>query len=217
MKNKKTTIFLISFFMLLGIGFIGFVFPKITANEKKKPVLPIIGDDQNHHVSPFSFVNQDGKTITDADVKGKIYVVEYFYATCKGICPKMNENLAKVYAAFKGNHNVMILSHTVDPLKDSVKALKAYSMRFDADANQWFFLTGDKKQLYDMARYSYLINAEDTANGVTITDDFIHDKHYTLVDGHGRVRGFYDGLIMSDVNKLIADINLLLGEARNEQ
>lgn len=198
--------------MILGIAFIAYVFPKITASEKQKPVLPIIGNDQNHHVSPFSFTNQDGKIITDNDVKGKICVVEYFYATCKGICPKMNENLAKVYAAFKGNKNVMILSHTVDPLKDSVSALKAYSLRFDADPNQWLFLTGDKKQLYDMARYSYLINAEDTANGVTITDDFIHDKHYTLVDGYGRIRGFYDGTEINEVNKLIGDINLLLKE-----
>jgi len=197
---------------VLTACFIAYVFPKITANEAQKPVLPIIGNDQNHHVSAFSFINQDGRKVTDADVKGKVYVVEYFYATCKGICPRMNENLAKVYAAFKGNKNVMILSHTVDPVKDTVGALKAYSLRFDADGKQWMFLTGDKKKLYDMARYSYLINAEDTANGVTITDDFIHDKHYVLVDGLGRVRGFYDGTSMDDVNKLIADINLLQKE-----
>ncbi len=212
MKMNKTSIFLIVFFMALATAFIGYVFPKIKDNEKNKPVLPIIGNDQNHHISPFSFTNQDGKTITDNDVKGKICVVEYFYATCKGICPKMNENLAKVYAAFRGNKRVMILSHTVDPTKDSVKALKNYSLRFDADPDQWVFLTGDKKQLYDMARYSYLINAADTANGVTITDDFIHDKHYTLVDGYGRVRGFYDGLEKADIDKLIGDIKLLLNE-----
>ncbi len=216
MKINKTALFLVTFFITLTIAFIAYVFPKITASEKQKPVLPIIGNDQNHHVSAFSFINQDGKTITSDDVKGKICVVEYFYATCKGICPKMNENLASVYTAFKGNKNVMILSHTVDPLKDTVGALKAYSMRFGADANQWMFLTGDKKQLYDMARYSYLINAEDTANGVTITDDFIHDKHYTLVDGFGRVRGFYDGTNMDEVNKLIADIRLLMTETNTQ-
>jgi len=212
MKKNRTAIFLVAFFMLLGVAFIAYVFPKIQESEKQKPVLPIIGNDQNHHVSAFSFVNQDGKTITDADVKGKIYVAEYFYATCKGICPKMNENLAKVYQAYKGNKNVLFLSHTVDPLKDSVPALKAYSLRFDANPDQWLFLTGDKKKLYDMARYSYLINAEDTANGVTITDDFIHDKHYALVDGYGRIRGFYDGTNMPDVDKLIKDIGLLLRE-----
>ncbi len=215
MKNKKTAIFLISFFMILGIAFIGYIFPKIKEQEDKKPKLQIIGNDQNHHVSPFSFTNQDGKIITEKDVKGKIYVVEYFYATCKGICPKMNENLAKVYTAFRGNKNIMILSHTVDPVKDTVAALKAYSLRFDADGDQWMFLTGDKKQLYDMARYSYLINAEDTSNGVTITDDFIHDKHYALVDGYGRIRGMYNGLDDAEVAKLITDIRELLKEDKN--
>ena len=210
MKSKKVTIFLISFFILLGIAFLGYYYK--VSHENKVSTLPIIGDDNNHHVGDFSFVNQEGKTITNADVKGKICVVEYFFATCKGICPKMNENMEKVYKAFLGNKRVMILSHTVDPLKDTVQALKAYSLRFDANADQWMFLTGDKKMLYDMARYSYLINAEDTANGVTIKDDFIHDKHYALVDGYGRVRGFYDGLDQISINKLIDDINVLLKE-----
>lgn len=199
--------------MLLGIAFLGYYY-KVN-HEQKVSALPIIGTDNNHHISPFSFVNQDGKTITNEDVKGKICVVEYFFATCKGICPKMNENMSKVYKAFLGNNKVLILSHTVDPVKDTVQALKAYSLRFDANADQWMFLTGDKKALYDMARYSYLINAEDTANGVTIKDDFIHDKHYTLVDGLGRVRGFYDGLELTEINKLIADINTLLKESSN--
>jgi protein SCO1/2 len=214
MKNKKITIFLIAFFMLLGIGFMAYVFPMIRENQKKQPQLPIVGNDQNHHISPFSFVNQDGKVITNDDVKGKICVVEYFFATCKGMCPKMNENMEKVYKAFRGNPNVLILSHTVDPIKDTVQALKAYSLRFDADPNQWMFLTGDKKKLYDMARYSYLISADDDTAGVTVDKDFIHDKHYTLVDGYGRVRGFYDGLSPGDISKLIGDINILLKESQ---
>ena len=183
MRGKKTTIFLTSFFMILGIAFLGFIYPKIKENQDKQPVLPIIGNDHNHHISPFSFTNQDGKTITNDDVKGKMCVVEYFFATCKGMCPKMNENMEKVYKAFLGNKNVLILSHTVDPYKDTVQALKSYSLRFDADPTQWMFLTGDKKQLYDMARYSYLISAEDDTAGVSIDKDFIHDKHYALVDG----------------------------------
>lgn len=201
--------------MLLGVAFIGYIFPKIRENQQKQPSLPIIGNDQNHHVSPFSFVNQDGKAITNEDVKGKICVVEYFFATCKGMCPRMNENMEKVYKAFIGNKDVLILSHTVDPTKDTVKALKAYSLRFDADPNQWMFLTGDKKQLYDMARYSYLISADDDTAGVSIDKDFIHDKHYALVDGYGRVRGFYDGLSPADISKLITDINTLLKEKSN--
>lgn len=196
--------------MVLGIAFIWY--SNKTIKERKKLDLPVIGNDQNHHVAPFSFVNQDGKTITNEDMKGKICVVEYFFATCKGMCPKMNENMVKVYKAFRGNKNVMILSHTVDPIKDTVQALKAYSLRFDADANQWMFLTGDKKKLYDMARYSYLISAEDDTAGISIDKDFIHDKHYALVDGYGRIRGFYDGLDQVNIDKLISDIKTLMEE-----
>ena len=210
MKNRKVTIFLTAFFMLLAIVFIWYSNKMIT--EQKKLALPVIGNDQNHHIAPFTFVNQDGKTITNEDVKGKVCVVEYFFATCKGMCPRMNENMEQVYKAFKGNKNVLILSHTVDPIKDTVQALKSYSLRFDADGGQWIFLTGDKKKLYDMARYSYLISAEDDTAGVSIDKDFIHDKHYALVDGFGRVRGFYDGLDPASIKKLIGDINLLLNE-----
>ncbi len=207
MNQKKTTVVLVSFFIVLGIAFLGY-FYKVT-HEQKKSTLRVLGNP-GHHVEDFSFTNQDGKVITNADVKGKIYVVSYFFATCKGICPKMNEHLTNVAKAFRGNKNVMILSHTVDPKKDSVAALKEYSMRFEADPSQWMFLTGDKKKLYDMARYSYLISAQDDTTGVTIDKDFIHDNHYVLVDKDGQVRGFYDGLRMDEVNKLITDINGLL-------
>jgi protein SCO1 len=207
MKQSKTSLILLVFFMLLGIAFLGYYYK--VSHEQKKQSLPIIGNDQNHHVSDFSFVNQDGKTITNNDVKGKIYVVEYFFTTCLGICPKMNENMKQVFAAYKGDNKVMILSHTVDPMKDTPQALKAYAQRFGADGTQWVFLTGDKKKLYDMARYSYLISAEDDTAGVSIDKDFIHDNHYVLVDGFGRVRGFYDGLDQAAIKKLITDIKAL--------
>ena len=210
MNSKKTGLFLVSFFIVLGVIFLAYYY-KVNLVTKKAN-LPIIGNDQNHHVQPFAFTNQEGRTITEKDISGKICVVSYFFATCKSICPKMNENMSQVYKAFRGNKNVLILCHTVDPKKDTVKALKAYSLRFDADPSQWMFLTGDKKKLYDMARYSYLINAEDTAGGVTIEDDFIHDQHYVLVDRLGRIRGFYDGLEQEQITKIIADINALLKE-----
>lgn len=216
MKSNKTGLFLLCFFIVLGVSFLAYYY-KVSNESKKQSALPIIGNDQNHHISEFSFLNQDGKTITNQDIKDKIVVVEYFFATCKGICPKMNENLSKVYTAFKGNKDVMFLSHTVDPKKDTVQALKAYSMRFDADPNQWMFLTGDKKQLYDMARYSYLISADDDTAGISIDQDFIHDKHYVLVDNLGRVRGFYDGLQDADIKKLKGDIKTLLEEKKSGQ
>ncbi len=174
--------------------------------------MPVYGPNETHRVDPFSFTNQDGKTITNEDVKGKVYIVSFFYATCPNICPKMNENMTQVYKAIRGNKNVLILSHTVNPKRDTFQALKAYSLKYDADANQWMFLTGDKKKLYDMARYSYLISAKDDTSGVSIDQDFIHDQHFVLVDGNGQIRGLYDGLNQADITKLIADISRLLKE-----
>lgn len=202
--------YLTAFFIVLSAVFVGYCYRVV--REQKKNQLPVIGAEQAHHVAEFSFMDQDGHVVTNADVKGKICVVEYFFTTCKGICPKMNEHMALVYQAFKGNDKVIILSHTVDPKTDTVQAMKAYSMRFDADGRYWKFLSGDKKRLYDMARYSYLISAQDDTAGVGIDADFIHDKQYSLVDGFGRVRGFYDGLDRKSVDKLIQDIRVLLKE-----
>ena len=211
--NNKTTIFLVSFFILFGVAFLGYYY-KVNNEQPKRSQLPILGNVPDHRVAPFSFTNQEGKTITNEDVKDKVVVVEYFFTTCKGICPKMNQNLARVYAKVKGNKDVMILSHTVDPVKDTVGAMKAYADRFEADPNQWMFLTGDKKALYDMARYSYLISATDDTAGMSIDKDFIHDNHYVLVDNYGRIRGMYDGLEDNKVDTLVSHIKLLLEEKK---
>lgn len=182
-------------------------FYNATRTAPKK--LPVIGFP-GHKVTTFAFTNQEGQTVTQDDVKGKVYVVEYFFTTCKGICPKMNENMAKVYQAFRGNDDVKILSHTVDPKKDTVAAMKEYSLRFDADPKQWSFLTGDKKELYDMARYSYLVTAADDTATQDIESDFIHTDRFVLVDREGQVRGQYEGTQIGSVNQLIGDIKELL-------
>jgi protein SCO1/2 len=187
---------------------------KKTLKEQTAARLPVIGAEQAHSIAPFSFTDQDGNNVTNAFVKGKICIVSYFFATCKGICPTMNKHLLMVYKTYKGNNTVKILTHTVDPVHDTVQALKAYSRRYEVDANQWKFLTGDKKKLYDMARYSYLISASDDTTGQSIDDDFIHDQQFTLVDKRGRIRGLYDGLDSADVQKLIADIRQLLEEEK---
>jgi len=199
--------------MVLGIVFIAYSY-KVT--HAHKAPLAVLGNP-GHRVGPFSFTNQEGKTITNEDVKGKIYVAEYFFATCRGICPKMNENMVKVFQAFRGSKDVLILSHTVDPRKDSVAALKTYSLKYDADPHQWLFLTGDKKELYDMARYSYLVTAADDTAVVDIKSDFIHTQYWVLVDDGGRLRGkFYDGTNPGDVNQLIGDIKQLLEEKETD-
>ena len=216
MQNKKTGVVLIAFFILLCLGFFVVVIPMIQNNEAKKPALPILGTNMNHHVQPFSFVNQEGKIITEKDIAGKVCVVEYFFASCKGMCPKMNSNMQKVYQKYSSSNRVLILSHTVDPEKDSASALHDYASRYNADPNHWMFLTGDKRKLYEMARYSYLINAEQDTAGVSIDKDFIHDSHFVLVDGLGRLRGFYDGMDAGSVGKLIADIQILLDEKQKQ-
>lgn len=208
MSNKKTVIILVTFFILLSAVFMTYYFRE---NQKKVKALPVIGNP-GHKVTEFAFTDQDGKTVTNEDVKGKIHVVEYFFTTCKGICPKMNENMSKVYRAFQGNKDVMILSHTVDPKKDTVAAMKAYSLRFEADPVQWKFLTGDKKELYDMARYSYLVTAADDTGTVDIESDFIHTDRFVLVDKGGRVRGQYEGTNAGSVGQLIADMKELMKE-----
>lgn len=213
MNNNKTVAILVSFFILLGIAFLAYYY-KTSKEQENVSALPIIGNDQNHRVGNFSFINQEGKVITQDDIKNKIVVAEYFFTTCTGICPKMNENLAKVYNKFKGNPNVVFLSHTVDPVKDTAPAMKAYAAHFDAQPEQWMFLTGDKKELYEMARYSYLISADDDTAGISVDQDFIHDKHYVLVDNYGRIRGMYDGLDDAAIVKLIDDIKTLLEEKK---
>jgi protein SCO1/2 len=208
MKKNKMTIILLSFFFLLAAVFMAYYY-NVSREQPKR--LPLIGE-QGHKVGPFSFTSQEGKQVTNEDVQGKVYVVEYFFTTCKGICPKMNENMSLVYKAFRGNDKVMILSHTVDPYKDTVAAMKAYSLRFDADPKQWLFLTGDKKKLYDMARYSYLVTAADDTAVADIESDFIHTDRFILVDGHGSIRGQYEGTNKGSINQLIGDIKELLRE-----
>ena len=160
-------------------------------------------------VQPFSFTNQDGKTVTQQDVTGKVYLVEYFFTTCKGICPLMNRNLMKVYDRFKDRKDFLILSHTCQPEVDSVPRLKAFAESLGVNTAQWMFLTGRKDSLYYMARNSYTI--DDPANNLkNIEDDFLHTQFWALVDREGRVKKVYDALEEGEVNALMKQINRML-------
>ena len=208
MFKNKTATFLLVFFMLLGMGFLGYYYKVMREHPKK---LSTYGNP-GHTVKPFSFINQDGKVITDKDFTNKIYVVEYFFTTCEGICPKMNENMAKVYQAFRGQNDVAILSHTVDPETDTVEQLKRYSMKFDADPNQWVFVTGNKDSLYKMAIKSYIVPVTEDTTNTDVLPDFIHTEKFILVDKEKHIRGIYDGTNEGDVKKLIVDISTLQSE-----
>jgi protein SCO1/2 len=173
--------------------------------------LAVNGKDTIYHsIKPFSFINQDGKTITDKDYEGKIYVADYFFASCQTICPKMATELQRVQDKFAYTKGlVQILSHTVNPENDSVPVLKAYSNMVHADNSIWNFVTGDKKQLYEMARESYLVNAMEGDGG---PDDFIHSEFFILVDKEKHIRGIYDGTNIKAVNELLDDIKVLIAE-----
>ena len=161
---------------------------------------------RDHKIADFSFVNQNGKTITQKDYEGKIYVADFFFTTCGSICPKMTSNMVTVQNAIRNNPKVMLLSHTVLPEIDSVPVLKKYALEKGVDDQKWNLVTGDKKKIYEMARQSYLAvklgKPEERY-------DMVHTENFVLVDSQRRVRGFYDGTNPEEVKKLISDIQWL--------
>ncbi len=190
--------------MLLGIAFLSYYYYTFKQHPKH---LTVYGNP-GHVVRQFSFINQEGQTITEQNLKDKIYVVEYFFTTCEGICPKMNDNMVAVYQTFRNDNDFMILSHTVDPEVDTVAQLKRYAQKYDADPTRWMFLTGNKDSLYKMAVDDYLIPiADSTVEKINPT--FIHTQKFVLIDKEKKVRGFYDGTDAASVKKLIQDINEL--------
>lgn len=162
-----------------------------------------------HTIADFSFTNQNGKTITQKEYEGKIYVADFFFTTCGSICPKMTTNLAEIQKAILNNPKVMLLSHTVFPETDSVSVLKKYAIKNGVIDSKWNLVTGDKKQIYTMARKSYLAVKLGKPNELY---DMVHTENFVLVDSKRRVRGFYDGTNNEDIQRLIADINFLCSE-----
>lgn len=160
-----------------------------------------------HTIADFSFTNQNGKTVTQKDYEGKIYIADFFFTTCQSICPIMTTNMMDVQKAFSKNPKVMILSHTVTPEIDSVPVLKKYALEKGVDDSKWNMVTGDKKDIYYIARKSYL--AVKTGKPEEMYD-MVHTENFVLVDAKRRVRGFYDGTKKEDVQRLIEDINWLL-------
>jgi len=185
--------------------------------EKQKPLLlPVMGekklvgnDTVYHQISAFKLVNQYGDSISEKNTKGKIYVANFFFATCQSICPEMSSHLKEVQAAFAKDDSVLILSHSVNPLHDTVEVLAAYAAVYGASKNKWHLLTGPKTQIYELAKTSYLVNAiEDDGS----PEGFLHSELFLLIDTKGRIRGTYDGTHAPDVQKLILDISLLKRE-----
>lgn len=168
-----------------------------------------------HRIGDFSFQNQYNETVSLADVKGKVFVVEYFFTTCGTICPRMTQQMMRVQEKFKGVEDVKILSFTVNPEIDTVEVMKEYADGHGAVKDQWHFLTGEKEKLYDLARRSFFVlKPAEAQNLGDAGSDFIHTNNFVLVDQELRIRNYYDGTSMTEVSELMEDIQLLLDEEK---
>ncbi len=163
----------------------------------------------SHTIADFSFTNQNGKTITQKDYEGKVYVADFFFTTCGSICPIMTTNMVDIQKTFLNNPQVMLLSHSVLPDIDDIAALKAYAKKNGVVESKWNLVTGDKKEIYCMARKSYLAVKLGKPGELY---DMVHTENFVLVDTKRRVRGFYDGTKKEEIQRLIEDINWLCNE-----
>lgn len=177
--------------------------------ERKIQALPVYGKTSNHHIDDFTFTNEDGQSISKDNWKGKVIVTNFFFTHCPVICPKMTANLKRVSNEFKNDAWFHITSFTVDPARDSVATLKAYANRFLLNTNNWDLLTGNKAELYKLARNSFMIVATDGDGG---PEDFIHSDKLVLIDDQEKIRGYYDGTSEKEVNQLVTDIKKLKHE-----
>nr|WP_294793171.1 SCO family protein [uncultured Mucilaginibacter sp.] len=169
------------------------------------------GYDKIHTIPPFSFTNQLGEKVSNKTTAGKIYVANFFFASCKNICPAMMTNLKKVQKTFKNNAGVLILSHSVTPLKDSVAALRKYADERNIDNKNWLLLTGDRDATYILARQAYF--ADEAGGYGKKPDEFLHTENVVLLDTKGRIRGVYNASLAVEIDMLIEDIKLLQTEA----
>lgn len=215
-KNKKYFIFLGSLLML--------IFLAIFVLTKPRKTLPIYNPRDvnaelvdstvqhlgyNHKIADFAFTNQNGKIISQKDYEGKIYVADFFFTTCPTICPKMTDNMVWLQNEIKNNEKVKLLSFSVTPDIDSVPVLKKYAEEKGVLDSKWNLLTGDKKDIYYLARKSFLVVKTGSPEEMY---DMVHTENFVLVDQKNRIRGFYDGTNLEEVKQLLEDINFLCQE-----
>ena len=216
---KKYRLYLVVFFLFSTITLTLFYFAL-----KPKKTLPVMNpSDVNpelvdstmqylskyHTIADFSFTNQNGLTITQKNYEGKIYVADFFFTTCQTICPIMTNNMLDIQKAIIDNPKVMLLSYSVLPEQDNVAALKKYAIEKGVNDSKWNLVTGNKKEIYKIARKSYL--AVKTSNTSQMYD-MVHTENLILIDTKKRIRGFYDGTKKEDIKKLIDDIAFLSKE-----
>lgn len=205
LKQAIQSLYISSIGIVLTISFAG-------CSGPDKP-MPIFGersfngtDTIYHTISPFAFYNQDSVLIQNDDVTGKVYVADFFFTSCRTICPKMKTQMKRVYEATEGIEDFLILSHTIDPEYDNVKRLKVFTEKLEVDDKRWHFLTGNRDSIFNLAQTSYFATAMEDKNE---PDGYIHSGAFLLIDRKGRIRGKYDGTLKEDTDRLIADIKRL--------
>ncbi|WP_367915383.1 SCO family protein [Leadbetterella sp. DM7] len=200
---KKAALFIFGIFLLA-----------CSTQQKELPYLgpheiSDTGDTVYHRIPDFSFVNQDGDTVTQEDVAGKIYVADFFFSTCPTICPIMKGQMLRIFEKYKDNDSLMILSHSINPRYDTPEVLKQYKEKLGVNSPRWQFLTGTQTDVYKLAQNSYLTSALEDS---TAADEggFVHSGAFVLIDKDRHIRAIYDGTKEKEVDKLMADIDRLL-------
>ena len=158
-----------------------------------------------HRINPFSKINQNGETVTEMDYSDKIYVADFFFTTCTHICPMMTATRLYIQEKLKED-DIMLASFSVTPEIDTVEVLKEYSLDKGVNDEKWNLMTGDREQIYNLARKSFLVAKEDPLGG---ENQMIHTENFVLIDKEKRIRGYYDGTKLEEMEKLLADIEIL--------
>lgn len=212
----------LALFVLVVVAGVAIAYPLIKPEKKLKVFQPadinpklvdstLHGVNVDHRIADFEVTNQLGQTVTQEDFAGKIYVADFFFATCPTICPVMSGHFAELQDEFADEPKVMFLSYSVTPDLDSVPVLREYGERYGADPERWILATGDKKHIYNLARKSYFAVLDEGDGG---KQDFIHTENFVLVDSRKRIRGYYDGTSPADMKRLSEEIRILLVEER---
>ncbi len=160
-----------------------------------------------HMIAPFSFINQNGEEVRESLFEGKIYVADFIFTTCPGICPKMSRNMVRLQKETAADEEILLLSHTVTPEIDTVPVLKKYADRQGAISGKWHLVTGERKAIYDIARKSYF--ADEDLGFQKDENDFLHSENFILVDKQRRIRGVYNGTLPAEMRRLLEDIEIL--------
>lgn len=209
-KRQSIRLFVIMVFLIPGLAY-----AMVTYFERKEK-LPVFGPGgligntkKEHKIQDFELINQDGQRRAFHEWKGQIIIADFFFSHCPVICPKMTGNLKKLSNQFQQDKGIHFISISIDPERDSAAQLKSYAHRFSIDTRKWDLLTGNKKDIYKLARNSFMVVATDGDGGPT---DFIHSDKLVLIDRIGRIRGFYDGTDETAINKLSHDIKKLQDE-----